>query len=360
MLARNVVHWPAGVLGFVGVLPDGTLVGNTKQSLELTTPGQATGRTIYRYTKASDFSFVQEVAETGGYLVFRVSYSDTSNADWAMVEVNIATGASHIIGRPEPGIGDDLMSIAPTAGDGYAAWSQARADNSLEVQITDVATGVTRRVPWRNIAFPHIVDGVLLAVAHPSGHWQEPSGDYVVAFDLHTLAQVPLPAGLSGVSEPRNLEVTPAGVLWSTTDFTTIHAISATNPNLLLTANGSQAGPSNEDWPYLSDNGFASWYQNGGGDGSGVFADLQTGVAVPLANQIYIAGNTVVAETYHGNTVIDSVFSTANLPRLTGCTPTPTAAPLSATPAPPLTPLSVGSAGQTPPFPRAGSSTPTT
>ncbi len=329
LLVRTRVHWPAGTSGgqaeggFNGILPDGMMLVTTMSAnghgLGLLRPGSDRIVPLYSYRHRNDGTFVQEVAETDGYVIFRVGvFGGDFPTRWWMVEVNLRTRRSWVIGRANPGIAQELMAITPSAGDGYVAWTQSRPDRSLEVHVVDVRTRVNRLVPWRDIAFPEIADGRLLLVDNPSGDWQSPQGYSLVALDLHTLQRVPLPAGLGQVENPRVLSVTPAGTLWNTEDFQTIEAQAATRPGALLQATNTYL----EDWPYLSDNGFAGWYQNGG-PGSGVLADIRTGVAVSIANHVYIAGDTVVTETFPGGNIdLVSVFSTADLPRLTGCRPT--------------------------------------
>jgi hypothetical protein len=309
---------------------------------ELMRPGSGIATRLYAFPDpGKDLSLSYEYAATRRYVVYRIRTSSTDGALWFMVAVDRVTGRSRVIGRANPGLRDDLLSIIPVAHGRYAAWSQARRDGSLETHVVDLHTGRNRTIPFRNVAFPQIVGHTVVAVAHPSGDWHSATGYPPVAFDARTLARVAVPSRLRVVDEMRTAAISPAGMIWGREDLRTIHAVAASRPGLLWQAGHAGSIDSHEEWPQLSDNGFAGWYQHSGGPKSGVFADVSTGASVVLGNRVYIGGDTAVVETFPGgDRTITSVFSTRGLPRLTGCrpkvhkqrhpvaTPSPTLSPL--------------------------------
>ncbi|HET7173266.1 MAG TPA: hypothetical protein VFI30_03180 [Nocardioidaceae bacterium] len=289
-----------------------------------------------------------ETVATRKFLVFNVMESSSDLTKWEMIDVDLRDGRWRVIGRPATGIHTDLLARVPTAGDGDAAFSQALPDLSLETHVVNLSDGRSRLVPYRDVAFPVIADHRLLIDENPSGDWQHGAGIYLAALNLHTLKREPLPGLLRWVDNPRDLVVAHGGAAWLSDGFRAVHAVSTTRPGVVWTASGTQNhGHGDVDRPQLSDNGFAAWYQNGGGPGSAVLADTHTGVAVSVGNDIYIVGDTVVVERIHGSTfhgsITTSIFSAKDLPRLTGCTPTTVKQHLApAKPAPPLQAIGSG------------------
>lgn len=319
VIDADLVTLPQGISGVSGVLPDGSTVdfgGDQGRRTVVVRPGSS-GPVALPQLKAQYISFAQVFAETDGQLAL-FGASSTDSADWSMALINLRTGHSRVVGRPEPGVTNDLPAIIPTAGDGMIAFAQSRPDKSLETHVVNASTGASRLVPWRNVAFPVIADHVLLAVTNPSGNWQN-GLTYLVAFDLRRLQRVPLPALLKVVNDPRDIAVSKAGVAWDDAGLTHVYAVSTSHPESVYTAHRQDG----EGWPYLSDNGFLGWYQNGGGPGSGVLGDTGTGAAVSVGNHVYISGDTIDIERFTSAGTKNFVLNTTELPRLTGCTPGP-------------------------------------